>query len=136
MGLDPISSLAGLADTVVQRIWPDPTEADKDKMTLAVASINQETAAITGQLAIDQAEAANANMFVSGWRPAIGWICALGLFYQFFVQPLLSWASSLWAFPIPPALVTADLYPLLMGMLGLGAMRTTERLNGVIPKGK
>lgn len=81
-------------------------------------------AAQLGQLEINKVEAAHKSIFVAGWRPFIGWICGLGLFYNVLVHPIVS----IW-YALPP--VNADLlYPVLMGLLGLGAMRTVEKMNG------
>ena len=90
----------------------------------------------TGQMAINALEAQNASLFVSGWRPAIGWICGCGLFYTFLLRPLLPWlvnavamaAGSGLVLPDMPALEMGELIPLLMGMLGIGAMRSYDKI--------
>lgn len=87
-----------------------------------------------GQLEVNKVEAASSSTFVSAWRPATGWICNLGLLYQFVAQPLLSWFASAKGFPAPPRLDTDTLIMVLGGMLGLSGMRTTEKLNGVAAK--
>lgn len=89
-----------------------------------------EFTATRAQTDIDLAEAKNPNMFVAGWRPAIGWICGLGLGYQFFIRPLMAWGSTMVHIPVPPALDTATLTPLLLSLLGMGGMRTVEKMKG------
>jgi hypothetical protein len=84
-----------------------------------------------GQMAVNAVEAANANVFVSGWRPAVGWVCVFGLAYTFILRPLLSWYASIETMPVPPPLDTAELISLLGGMLGLGTIRMAEKLKGV-----
>jgi hypothetical protein len=80
------------------------------------------------QTAINLAEASNPNLFVSGWRPAAGWVCVLGLLYATFLRPMLSWLASIWHFSnVPPVIDTVVLMQLLFGMLGLGAYRTYEK---------
>ena len=86
---------------------------------------------ITAQIDVDKAEAANANMFVAGWRPAIGWICGLGLGVQFLINPLATWIAALLGHAIAfPGLDLGTLMTLLFGMLGLGGMRTYEKVQG------
>lgn len=91
----------------------------------------------TEQLAVDKTEAASSSVFVAGWRPAIGWICGFALAWQFIFQPLLSYGLSIYStyshqtIPPPPVLETGQLYTVLLGMLGLGGMRTFEKVNGV-----
>ena len=89
------------------------------------------------QLAINKQEAASSSVFVAGWRPAIGWICGFALAWQVILQPLLSYGLSIYStyshqtIPPPPVLETGQLYTVLLGMLGLGGMRTFEKINGV-----
>lgn len=70
MALDPLTAGMGLVDTVISRIWPDKSEAEKQQLAAAVSLVQ-------GQIAINQAEAGNPSVFVSGWRPAIGWVCGM-----------------------------------------------------------
>jgi hypothetical protein len=86
-----------------------------------------------GQLAVNAAEAASGNMFVAGWRPAVGWLCALGLGYEFLLCPLLPWIMTiLLGKPVAvlPDLPSETLMTLLFGMLGLGSLRTVEKVKG------
>lgn len=78
-----------------------------------------------GQLEVNKVEAAHKSLFVSGWRPAIGWICGLALLYSTILSPILS----IW-FTVPPV-DSSLLTSVLMGMLGLGAMRSFEKKNNV-----
>jgi len=78
---------------------------------------------------INKAEAASSSVFVSGWRPAIGWICGAGFAVQFVIGPLAEWISALANHPIKfPQMDTGTMMPLLLGMLGLGGLRTAEKL--------
>jgi hypothetical protein len=94
-----------------------------------------------GQLEINKQEAASSSVFVAGWRPAIGWICGFALAWQFILQPLICYGLSVYstyshqAIPPPPILETGQLYTVLLGMLGLGGMRTFEKVNGVARDG-
>jgi Tfp pilus assembly protein PilX len=77
------------------------------------------------QIEVNKVEAAHKNMFVAGWRPAIGWICGFALMYSTILSPILG----IW-FTVPPV-DSSLLTTVLMGMLGLGAMRTVEKAKGV-----
>ena len=87
---------------------------------------------ILAQAAINEKEAEHASLFVAGWRPGIGWICGAALGYHYIVQPLLVFAAAAWApdFTPPPPLSLGELMPILLGLLGLGGMRTAERMSG------
>lgn len=103
---------------------------------LQEAGATLEQTIVEGQNKINELEAQSGNLFASGWRPAVGWSCVVGLIYQFLLQPLAVWLSGIFTWMPPPALELGTLITLLFGMLGLGAMRTTERVQGVIPPGK
>ena len=85
------------------------------------------------QIAVNKAEASNGNLFVAGWRPAIGWICGAALAFHFILAPLISSAFA-WAgadAPELPAFDMQSLMTILTGMLGLGGLRTFEKYKGV-----
>jgi len=134
MSLDPVTALLDIGGKVIDRIWPDPTQAANAKFELFKLQQSGELAQIAGQLKINEVEAANPNVFVSGWRPFIGWVCGGGLVYAFIGQPLLAWASGVYHFTIPPTLDVGTLLTVLGGMLGLGGLRTYEKVSGVASK--
>jgi hypothetical protein len=81
---------------------------------------------------VNKVEAANPSVFVSGWRPAIGWTCAFALFYQYIVVPFATWGFALHHIEVPPLpKLDENLWQLTTGMLGLGGLRTLEKLKGV-----
>ena len=85
-----------------------------------------------GQLDVNKVEAAHKNLFVAGWRPAVGWVCCLGMAGNFLIIPLANFALALSSSPITiPLIETSEMMPVLMGMLGLGAMRTVEKTKNV-----
>jgi len=131
MSLDPVTALLDIGGKVIDRIWPDPTQAANAKFELFKLQQSGELAQIAGQLRINEVEAENPSLFVSGWRPFVGWVCGGGLVYAFVGQPLLSWASGVYGFAIPPTLDVSTLLTVLGGMLGLGGLRTVEKLSGV-----
>jgi hypothetical protein len=85
------------------------------------------------QTAINALEAQSSSIFVAGWRPFVGWVCASGLVYTFLLKPILPWAAGLFGFPMAPLpeVPMGDLIVLLGGMLGLGTLRTVEKRAGV-----
>jgi hypothetical protein len=101
-----------------------------------------EKAVAEGQLAINKVEAASASLFVSGWRPAVGWVCVSGLFYTFILKPILPWMITVGALltnrvsviPPLPEVPMGDLIVLLAGMLGLAVTRSVDKYNA-LPKG-
>ena len=84
------------------------------------------------QIEVNKEQAKHPSLFVSGARPAIMWVCCLGLLWQFFVGPILTWFTGIW-FPemIPPQLEVEGLITLVMSLLGLGAMRSFEKSKNV-----
>jgi hypothetical protein len=129
MALDPLSALLDIGGKVIDRVWPDPEKAAAAKLELFKMQQSGELAAMAGQMEINKVEAANPSIFVSGWRPAIGWICGAGFAVQFVIGPLAEWGSALYGHPVKfPAMDTGTMMPLLLGMLGLGGLRTAEKL--------
>ena len=123
-----IGPVTGLLDKFIE---------DKDqKAALAheIATMSQKYAQeiAQGQMAINEVEAANSNLMVSGWRPFIGWTCGLGMFGNFITIPFSNFVLALLELDIVIPLVPLEtMMPVLMGMLGLGAMRTYEKKSGV-----
>lgn len=98
---------------------------------LADAAEARENALILGQLDINLEEAKNSNIFVAGWRPAIGWTGAIALGWTWVIAPTLQWGFRLGDIDVPmPALSPEAIYPIIIGMLGLGTMRTVEKMTG------
>ena len=135
MSLDPISAALDLGNTLISRIFPDPSQAANAKLELIKLQQSGELASMTAQTDINKAEASNPSLFVSGWRPAIGWVCALALAYQYLLRPLSGTIASLFGVTIPPLPGLDDnLWQLMMGMLGMGGLRTFEKIQGVASK--
>lgn len=134
MTIDPVTALLDIGGKVIDRIWPDPTAAANAKFELFKLQQSGELAQIAGQLKINEEEAKHPSIFVSGWRPFVGWTCGVGLVYSFIGQPLLAWASNIANYPVPPTLDLSTLLTILMGMLGLGGLRTYEKISNVAAK--
>lgn len=81
---------------------------------------------------VNKIEAADASLYKSGWRPFIGWNCGVGLSYQYVLWPFLAWVSDVYGVPKPPTLDLEMIISLLFGLLGLGTLRTVERIKGKV----
>lgn len=132
MDLTGLGSVADLANGVINRIWPDASEAEKGKLTIALAQLNAELETAKGQTAVNAVEASNSSVWVAGWRPGLGWICVAALGYQFILYPLLLWLVVVWPDLHPPQPVVSEmLWELMFGILGLSSLRTYEKTKGV-----
>jgi roadblock/LC7 domain-containing protein len=120
-----------MIDGIVRRIWPDATEVEKAKIEQFRAEMQAQHAALIAQLDINKTEASHASVFVAGWRPALGWVGAAGLFYEWVVRPIGTAVSVSLGGPVLTPLDIGDLITLVAGMLGLGGLRTAEKINGV-----
>lgn len=123
-----IGQVADLATTVINKIWPDKSEQEKQELAAALTVIQ-------GQLEINKVEAGSQSIFVAGWRPFIGWICGVSLAYAALLEPLMRFIAKV-AFSYTgefPAIDHDITMQVLLGLLGLGAYRSYERVKGVIP---
>ena len=135
MALDPISNIAGAVKGIIDKFVPDANEKLKMQLELATKEIVQEHERLLAQANTNLEEAKNPNVFVSGWRPAAGWVCVLGLAYTFLLHPYMVWISTLASFAAPPPIESGLLQYLLGAMLGIGGLRTWDKVSGVETKG-
>jgi hypothetical protein len=125
MAVDPMTAGLDLAKTIVQTIWPDKSEEEKQQLAAALALVQ-------GQMDINKAEAASSSAFVARWRPFIGWVCGAGCAWNWIGLPVASFGLSMLGYKV--GVYPADLsemMPLLLGMLGIGGLRTIEKVKGV-----
>lgn len=142
MSFDPVTAAMEIGGKLIDRLIPDPAQKASAALELLrlrqsgeLAQLAAETDLASGQIAVNQTEAVNEATFVSGWRPFVGWVCGSGLGIQFLVAPLLGWAAAMAGHPVAvPSLDLSTLLTLLTGMLGLGGLRTVEKLSGVAAK--
>lgn len=123
-----IGPVTGLLDKFIE------DKDQKAKLAHEVATMAQRHAQelAKGQLEVNKAEAQHKSLFVSGWRPAVGWCCVFGMMGNFMVIPFTNFVLALLKIEVVvPLIDTATMMPVLMGMLGLGAMRTYEKRTGV-----
>ena len=130
MAVDPVTALLDIGGKVIDRLWPDPTQAANAKLELIKLQQSGELQVIAGQLKINEVEAGHPSVFVSGWRPAIGWVCGLACAWNWIGLPIAKVIAIILGHPInlAPADLT-EMLPILMGMLGLGGLRTIEKLS-------
>ena len=126
--------MIGLAESVVGVAGKvlDKFVEDKDLRTKLEHELKTEMIALDmGQIQIGIEQAKSPSLFVSGARPAIMWLCAFGLGWQFIGNPIMVWAVSIWAPDIPiPEISTEGLMGLTLSLLGLSGMRTAEKFKG------
>jgi hypothetical protein len=129
--------LIQVAKDVLNRVLPREKMSEKEaadaELQMEMALRNFDYAPILGQLQINLEEAQSQKLFVSGWRPYIGWVCGTALLYHFLAQPclafLIAWYK--WQTPPLPAFDMGSLMTILLGMLGLAGARTYEKVKGV-----
>jgi hypothetical protein len=127
-----ISSILPVASTVIDRLVPDKNLQAKAKVEMEKALVQAEAAGMLAQSQANIEQAKHPSIFVAGARPAIMWICAIALGWQFLLQPIVIWAVTLWAPGTPiPSIPSEGLFPLTMSLLGLGGMRSAEKWRGV-----
>jgi len=129
-------------DTVAAPIIAIINKVVPDRAAAAAAVAELQQLQMQGQLAdelaqlqsvtvnqsdVDKTEAASTNVFVAGWRPAIGWVCAAAFGFQFLLRPLLQWGSAFAGHPVALPGLDDSLTQLTYGMLGMGALRTVEK---------
>lgn len=127
----------------VGKVAGDLITTDKEKLELALESrkldlqqMQIEQANNLAQIDVNKAEAASSSLFVSGWRPYIGWICGFSLMYASIMEPMARFAAKVFFqymgdFPVIDTTLTMQV---LFGLLGLAGMRTYEKMNGVASK--
>ena len=123
-----IGPVAGLLDKFIED--KDTKNALAHEISTMAERPAQELA--KGQLEVNKVEAASKSMFVAGWRPAVGWVCVLGMASNFIIIPMANFGLAIAESNITiPLIDTSTMMPVLMGMLGLGAMRSVEKVQGV-----
>ena len=125
MDITGLGAVSDLVNTAINKIWPDKSEAEKQQLAAAVMIVQ-------GQIDTNKIEAANPSVFVSGWRPFIGWVCGSACAWNWIGLPIAKVGLMLagYQLDLAPANLT-EMMPVLMGMLGLGGLRTIEKIKGV-----
>jgi len=135
MSVDPITALLDVGKMAINRIWPDPVQQAAEERKLIelaqtgdLAKMESEVKLLLGQMEINKIEASHKSIFISGWRPFTGWCCAVALAYVAIIEPLMRFIATMYGyhgeFPVIDTTLTMQV---LLGMLGLGVMRTREK---------
>lgn len=139
MDLTGIGSIFDFGSKVLDKIFPDPAKAQEAKLELfklqqsgELAKLASETDLAKGQISINIEEAKSEHLFVSGWRPAVGWVGAAGFAYSVILEPFARFISQVGfgytgLFPVIDTSLTLQI---LLGLLGLGAFRSYDKKNG------
>lgn len=138
--IDPVTAALDIGGKLIDRLWPDKAQQDSAKLELfkmhksgELAQLAAETEITKAQLAVNQAEASSDSLFVAGWRPFVGWCCGSALAYAAVADPLMRFVSTVGfgytgEFPVIDTTITLQV---LLGLLGLGSMRSVEKIKGV-----
>ena len=129
-----IGEVSALVNTVISRILPDKAAEAKAILDSYEKEQDRQAEVAKKQLEVNSVEAANPSLFVSGWRPGFAWLCIFVFACQYVIEPWVVWLCQLAGVHVPafPELSSGDLFNALLGLLGLGGMRTFERIKGVI----
>ena len=123
-----------IGKTLIDRWFPDKEKAAQAEMEFFRLAQEGDLKVALAQLEVNAREAQNPSLFVSGWRPAVGWGCALGFVYTAIAQPMLVWFADIAQVAHPPAVNSDLLLSVLGALLGIGGLRTLEKIRGVARK--
>jgi hypothetical protein len=128
-----VSTLVGPITGLLDKFIPDADTKAKLAHEIATMSVKQAHEAALAQIEVNKVEAGHRSTFVSGWRPSVGWCSSIALFWHFVAAPLLTFVAGWSGYPVPPlpAFDMDSLMTVLMGLLGLGGLRTFEKIKNV-----
>ena len=127
-----LTALIGPVSKLVGKFIEDKDVKNKLAHDLATMAEKHAVQISKAQIQTNTEQAKHPSLFVAGARPAIMWICALGLMTQFFILPIAEWATAIWMPDVTlPKLATEELMTLTLSLLGLGSMRSFEKSKGV-----
>lgn len=127
-----VNILVGPISKLLDKVIPDKDAREKMAHDIAVLAERQAHDQIIAQIEVNKQEAAHKSMFVAGWRPAAGWCCVTAMGFNFVAAPLINWGTAFFQPDVQlPVLDLEVMMPVLLGMLGLGGMRSYEKRNGV-----
>ena len=128
-----VKLLVGPIFKLLDKVVPDSDERTRLAHEIATLAERQAHEIAKAQINVNQNEANHKSVFVSGWRPACGWVCVLGFGINFLIIPTVNIYLTAWAQSplLIPSLDVSEMMPVLLGMLGLGGMRTVEKTKSV-----
>lgn len=143
MSFDPLSALFDLGKTAIEKIWPDPSKRADELFRLEqlkqqgdLALMKAQVDLLLGQIEINKAEAQSSSLFVAGWRPFAGWIGGVAFAYAAIIEPIARFVAKV-AYDYQgnfPEINTELTIQVLLGMLGLGLMRSFDKKQGTDTK--
>ena len=126
IGGPAIDAVSAVGNAVDQLFTSDEERAQAE---ILMAKIRQRPQIL--QAEINRIEAAHRSLFVAGWRPFIGWVCGLGFLWAFLLHPFFEWAIALQGLDVvAPSIVTDNMMELVLALLGLGTLRSVEKMTG------
>jgi hypothetical protein len=126
-----LSSLIEPVTDLISEIVVDKDKAAEIAYKISTLAATQAHEQALGQLEVNRAEAASGSMFVGGWRPAVGWCCVAAMAVNFIITPLFGPAIEAYTVVKMVPLDMTEMMPILLGLLGLGGMRSYEKTKGV-----
>lgn len=128
-----LGALLPVIGSVIDRLIPDEAGKAKAKLEMQAAIMDAANKGMLAQLDVNKTEAAHRSVYVAGWRPFVGYTCGAALCWHFVLQDLIVFATAWAGHPAPalPKLDTDTLLTVLLGMLGLGGLRSFEKVKGV-----
>jgi len=130
--LNLISSLVTPVTGLLDKFIEDKDQKAALAHEIATLADKQANEQAIAQIELNKVEAAHKSMFVAGWRPAVGWVCALAMLLNFILIPFINLGLEFAGLDLQLDLIDMEtMMPVLFGMLGLGGMRTAEKLKGV-----
>jgi len=141
--MNPLTALFEAGKMAIERIWPDPIKRAEEVRKLEelhqagdLARLDAQVKLLLGQIEINKIEAASSSLLVSGWRPFVGWIGGAAFAYSTILEPLMRFVATVFfeykgTFPVINDNLTIQV---LLGLLGLGMMRSYDKKNGTDTK--
>ena len=127
-----IDQLIAPVSKLLDKVIPDADERNRLAFEISTLAEKQAHEIAKAQIAVNEREAGHQSLFVSGWRPAVGWICCTGLGCNYLFIPVANFVLVVSGSDITiPALDLSEMMPVLLGMLGLGGLRSWEKTKGV-----
>lgn len=127
-----LNLLVGPIERLLDKVIPNKDEREKMAHEIATLAATQAHEINKSQIELNKQEAAHKNLFVAGWRPFAGWTCVSAMAFNFVVAPLINWGTQLSGNDVVlPVLDLSIMMPVLMGMLGMGGLRTYEKVTKV-----
>ena len=127
-----LDKLIGPISTLLDKVIPDADERHRLAFEISTLAEKQAHEIAQAQIAVNREEATSHSIFVAGWRPMVGWVCCAGLASNYLLVPVCNFILTITESPITvPPLDLSEMMPVLLGMLGLGGLRTWEKTKGV-----